>query len=335
MQLNSVQFNCDLSEIIEELQGELHKQNINLLNKTRELPQHIQVQCPYHKHGHERKPSAGIRKDNGVFHCFTCGQVATLPEMISHCFGYDNEKLVGKFGWKWLLKNFATVEVEERKEIVLDFGRDSKNSNSNKLVVCNPDSDSIITDEEMNKYRFTHPYMYRRRLTDEIIEIFDLGYDASAKDIIFPIKDIKGNILYLARRNIRVKRYNYPYGAIKPLYGLYEIYHESGYYKTRKGFPDEVIVCEGMFDALTCWVYGKYAVALNGLGSRLQIEQLKLMPCRKIILALDNDKRGRKAAQKLKEKLKDKIVTEYIIPDGKKDINELDAIEFDAMKEVL
>lgn len=326
IQIHEEQFECELSDIIAELQNQLFRHGINLLQKTINTSTHIMVQCPYHKDGQERKPSAGIRKKDGLFHCFTCGEVHDLPEVISYCF--DREDM-GVNGWRWLLKNFQSFEVEERKYVDLDFARDSNTRSSNKLSVRNSDNSGAdyISDKELEKYRYTHPYLYERGMTDEIIELFDLGYDTATKTITFPIKDADGNCLYIARRSVSVKWYNYPKGVEKPLYGLWEL-------KSTHKKPKELIVCEGMFDCLTCWVYGKCAVALNGLGSDLQLKQLRELPVRKLILALDNDKHGQQAKERIRYKVKNKLITEYEIPNGKKDINELTKDEFDEMLEI-
>ena len=90
-----------------------------------------------------------------------------------------------------------------------------------------------------------------------------------------------------------------------------------------------------MLDALSCWVYGKYAVALNGLGNELQIRQLRQMPCRKFILATDNDKAGLEARAKLRSALQDvKLISEYVLPKCRKDINELSKEEFENLVEI-
>ena len=77
-----------------------------------------------------------------------------------------------------------------------------------------------------------------------------------------------------------------------------------------------------MLDALSFWQVGKYAVALNGVGSESQFKALRDVPCRKLILATDNDNAGMKARQKIRENVKNKIITEYLFPEGRKDANE-------------
>jgi len=350
MLINNIQFNADLADIITELQSQLTLNHIPLLQKTIDTSKDIMVQCPYHGNGQEHRPSAGIRKSDGQFHCFACNEVHSLQEVISHCFGHY-EDAFGSFGWKWLNKNFASVQVEERKDVELDFGRVNSNiglpdnsiaPNSKKN---NRDS-QYVTEEELDKYRYTHPYWKKRGITDEnIIELFDLGYDARTDCITFPTRDIKGNYLFVARRSVKTKFFNYPAGAEKPLYGLYEyltsVQASVDELRTKRSgksyylkVANEVIVCESMLDALTAWQYGRYAVALNGLGNELQFKQLRELPCRKLILATDNDKAGLQARKRIRKNVTNKIITEYVFPTDKKDLNELTEEEFNNLEEV-
>lgn len=345
MKINNTQFNADLMQILEELIAQLRANGIPLIHKYKDGATHIQVCCPYHNGGMERRPSAGIRKTDGKFHCFACNEVHELYEVISHCFGYDD--VLGKFGWNWLLKNFATVQVEERKDVELDMCR-----TNSRVGLCSRNDDSrnnsvhYVSEEELDSYRYYHPYMEQRKLTDDIIYLFDIGYDEKTNSLTFPVRDVKGNCLFIARRSVQTKWFNIPQGVEKPLYGLYELWqqakvasqYEDGKkiqdYYSRMYFPKEVIICEGMIDALTAWVYGKPAVAMFGLGTDLQFEQLRKLPCRKIILATDNDKAGMDARERIRCRIKDKLITEYIIPKGKKDLNDLTKEEFDNLEEV-
>ena len=318
MKINDFIFNVELEDILTELRNQLQLNGIDFLQKAPKVSGNsLQIQCPYHGDGMERKPSAGIRKTDGMFHCFACNEVHTLPEVISFCFGYTDD-MTGSWGWKWLVKNFATVRVEERKPLELHFNRTN--------IRATHDS-TFVDPEELDKYRYIHPYMYRRKLTDDIIELFDVGYDKKTDCITFPVRDKNGNCLFIARRSVCTKFFSYPEGVEKPLYGLYELYQ-------LKTFPKEVIVCESMLDALTCWVYGKYAVAMNGLGNELCYKQLRQLPCRKLILATDNDQAGLKARARLRQQVTNKLIVEYIFPEDKKDINELTKKEFDTLEEV-
>lgn len=339
MRINDTEFNASLHEILDELVSQLRANDIQYIQKQIDTSKDIQICCPYHNGGMERKPSAGIRKSDGLFHCFACNEVHSLPEVISYCFGYEND-LVGAFGWRWLIRNFSTVQVEERKDVELDLERNKDNRKhwSFSLAIDrsgNTDNDTdrnnpgYVTEEELDSYRYIHPYMYERKLTDEIIELFDIGYDKNTRCITFPVRDIDGNCLFIARRSVDTKFFNYPQGVEKPVYGIYELNKQQDSYS-------EIIVCESMIDALTCWVYGKPAVALNGLGNELQFKQLRQLPCRKLILATDADERGMAARQRIRKHLQDrKLITEYVWDiQAAKDLNDMTESQFNRLQEV-
>lgn len=304
MIINDTIINADLSDILIELKKQLDLNGINLISRQRDCGDNIMISCPYHNNGQERRPSSGVRKSDGVFHCFACNETHSLQELISHCFGYTND-LIGVKGWNWLLKNFNTVSVENRKDIKLDFER----------ITEVPNSVNYVSDDILESYRYYHPYMYKRGMTDEVIDIFDIGYDCNTNCITFPVRDISGGTLFVARRSVKSKYFNYPAGAYKPIYGIYELSRLSEY-------PKEIYVCESMIDCITLWKFKKYSVALNGLGSYSQLVELNKLPCRKLILATDMDIRGQQARLNIKKHISNKIVTELILPEGRKDINE-------------
>lgn len=321
MEVNNHVILDDTQDILIELRKQLELNGVKRFAKFIDSGKNIQTNCPFHKEGQERKPSFGINKNTGECHCFGCGWSGTLSEMISNCFGKDD---FGVYGDKWLIRNFVSVAVENRPEIDIDFGRRKKITSETK---------KYISEQELDSYRYTHPYMYKRKLTDEIIDLFDIGYDKNTECITFPNRDINGNCLFVARRSVKTKFFNYPQDVEKPVYGLYECNICA---KTIKNwFPDEIIICESMIDALTCWVYGKYAVALNGTGNENQFKTLRNMPNRKFLLATDMDEAGLKARERIRQSLGNKLVTEYVWDiNVAKDINDMNKEYFDSLKEV-
>lgn len=306
-------YEINLIDIINELKEQLSINGIYLFNQIKDLPEDIMVSCPFHKNGQERKASCGIRKSDGYLHCFTCGESCSLEQMISRCFGYDD---FGQYGSKWLQKNFIGKIIDSRN-FQVSFGRRGYGK-SFEL------ENKYISEEELSKYRYYHPYMFKRKLTEEVINKFDIGYDKETDCITFPVKDKYGRCLFIARRSVKSKFFNYPTNIEKPIYGLYELPKDC----------EEVIICESMINALTCYVYGKPAIALNGTGTKFQIDQLKELSCRKLILGLDPDEAGQRGCQKLKYYLNPyKIVTQLIIPKGK-DINDLTENEFKNLLEI-
>ena len=321
MEVNNHVILDDTQDILIELRKQLELNGVKRFAKFIDSGNNIQTNCPFHKEGQERKPSFGINKKTGECHCFGCGWSGTLSEMISNCFGKDD---FGDYGNKWLIRNFLSVAVESRPDIDVDFCRRKKITSETK---------KYISEQELDSYRYTHPYMYKRKLTDEIIDLFDIGYDKNTECITFPNRDINGNCLFIARRSVKTKFFNYPQDVEKPVYGLYECNICA---KTIKNwFPNEIIICESMLDALTCWVYGKYAVALNGTGNENQFKTLRNMPNRKFILATDMDEAGLKARERIRQSLGNKLVTEYFWDiNVAKDINDMNKEYFDSLKEV-
>lgn len=320
MKINDIIINADLRDILVELKHQLEINNVKLLEHIVETDTDIMVSCPYHKNGQERKPSAGIRKSDGLLHCFTCGETHTLDEVISYCLGYTND-VFGIHGKHWLLKNFATISIEERKSVKLNITR-------NRDITTTVNNRKLVTDEELDKYRYYHYYWTKRGIIDEeLIELFDLGYDKETDCITFPIRDECGNCLFVARRSVNTKYFNYPAKAEKPLYGAYELRLLSACSQ-----PKEIYVTESMIDALLLWQSKKYAVALNGTGSKEQLEMLSKLPYRGLILATDNDDAGRNARVKIRNKIKNKIISEVELPKNRKDIGECTKDEIENLK---
>lgn len=304
MRIGKLNVNSDIKTILETFIRELHQSGSKLFTKKlRDSGEYFMVQCPYHKFGQERHPSAQFRKSDGLFYCHNCKESHQLPTVITYC--------LNKNGYTWLRDTFQTSNIEERQ---VDFNLPIKNEKQNI---------TYVDKEILKKYRFTHPYMFERKLNLETIRKFDIGYDHEHDCITFPNKDPQGNILFIATRNIKNKFFHYPETVEKPIYGLYEIYREM-----KKGVEiDEVYICESMINCLTLWSWGKYAIALNGTGSSYQIEMLRKCNIRHFILALDPDDAGRKGTKKLLEGLTNKLVETVIMPEGK-DVNDCTYDEF-------
>lgn len=331
--LNNLPILADEIDVLTELKNQLAINGIHRFATFKQISNHIQFPCPMHKEGQESKPSCGITTTNikyadghevraGSVHCFACGYVDTLEGMISKLFGHEDDN--GQFGKEWLAKNFVTLEIEERKPIELNLQRNKQTKSENS------EPHEIITEEQLDSYRYTHPYMYKRKLTDDVIDIFDIGYDPKftieSKDgsihnyrcITFPNRDIDGNVVFIARRSVDTKFFHYPKEVIKPVYGLYEIKQVYG-----NNFPSDIYICESMLDALAIWTHpDKVAVALNGLGTPYQFRQLLSTNARKFIIATDSDGPGMKARARIAEALKSRIVTQVFLPPGRKDIND-------------
>ena len=318
----------DTQSVLDMLKFDLAQKGLNRFAVVRLNGENLQTNCPFHKNGQERKPSFGVNGEIDKCHCFSCSWSGTIEEMISELYGYQDD---GKFGKRWLIKRFNTVEIETRPNIMegFNYGRNNITIRNKSIFGVSPNlyrdkqrkqdtgdnqrGIKEITEEELDKYRYIHPYMYSRGLTDEIIERFDIGYDRERKEITFPVRDIEGRCVFVAGRSTERKFFRLPQGLNKPLYQGYRFV--DGSYKI-------CYVTESFLNCLTCWKYDKPAIAMLGTGNKKQYEILNKLPVREYILAFDPDEAGRKATERFRKNVHGKIIKELVYPDSR-DINDL------------
>ncbi|WMU07974.1 hypothetical protein vBCtySFA88_00042 [Clostridium phage vB_CtyS-FA88] len=336
MIINDVPVLADVEAIFTELRNQLQLNGIDLLHDIKPTNNNIQFTCIKHAGGHEHKPSCGIsevdvRRGDKVFpagtvHCFTCGYTASLDIFISDCFGKDD---FGSFGFKWLMKNFVSLDIETRKK--MDFGFNSRLQD----VQAPQPKIKYITEAELETYRFIHPYMYKRKLTDEIIDDFDVGYDKNTRCLTFPVADKNGNILFVYRRSVNSKFFNAIKDTVKSktIYGIDKIYQNISKISS-------VIITESIINCLTCWTHGKPAMALLGTGAVNQYKILRELPIRNLTLALDPDEAGMRGTERLYKNLKDcKILSKVAYPKimyrKKLDLNDISYDDFEKLSTIL
>ena len=310
-QVDNKIINTPIIEIMNTLRADLHKHGIMKLKDMKQSGDDLQITCPIHKDGNESRPSAGVLLQDkgdtpaGFCHCFVCQYNATLPKLISDCFNVQDN---GEFGKVWLLTNFANDDFQERESFNVQERHKVKPR-------------EYVSESELEQYRYYHPYMYKRKLTDEIISKFDVGYDRNTDCITFPTNDEYGNCLFITRRSVNTKFFNYPKNVEKPVYGLDKIPTSC----------KSVIICESILNALTCWVYGYPAVALLGLGTEHQYQILKRSGIRRFVLGFDGDDAGDRGARNfIKSFGKDYSIKTLTLPRGK-DINDLTKEEFEEL----
>lgn len=328
MKLGQKEILTSVLDVLYDLKSELAERNIDLLQDIKDGPDNVMITCPYHNGGHERKPSMGVKKSNGICHCFACDKVVDLSELIDYCLGVN--------GKQWLAEHYDAIEYEKVQSMFADLdksrSKDADNILIQKMKGIYVEEKDCVSEEELDKYRWTHPYWAKRGVTDEtIIELFDLGYDREKQMITFPVRDIQGRCEFVAKRSVKTKFFQYPEGVSKPLYGLYEL---SELAKLHDGhYEQSIFICESMIDCILLWQSGHYAVALNGLGNDRQFKQLRELPVRHLILATDNDEAGEKARDRIKKNVQGKIFSEIIFPEDVKDIGECSKEQIDNILE--
>ncbi len=309
-----------------------------LLRINRITNNYYSCYCPIHKDGQERKPSFGILLEDevrngqkyyaGFAHCFSCGYAKQLSELISDILKL---KSVSTSVTDWLLEHVPGVSITHQSDDhLIDPAQMSifmQNQAVSYVQSMQTSKRPYVTEEELAKYRYTVPYMYERHLTDEIIAKYDVGYQADwippgkskpVPCITFPVRDKSGNTLFICRRSISGKLYNYPTGVTKPIYGIDMIPKDC----------KSLIICESVINCLTLATWGYDAIALLGTGNTFQVEQLRRLNMPEFVICTDGDDAGRRAASKLKRNLSDiAIVWTINMPDGK-DVNDCTYQEF-------
>jgi len=311
-----------------------------LIRLNRIVGDYYSIYCPFHNDGNERRPSCGVllhdqykggvQYSEGWFHCFSCGYT---NDMVGAVTDILKSHSISKSGLDWLSENVPGFEAGNEFEYLVP--QDMMKSLDSKYAVEYIQSmvnkpEEYVSEEELASYRYTVPYMYERKLTDSIIEEYDIGVDMNwippgrkkaVPCITFPVRNRDGKTLFFCRRSIEGKLYNYPQGVLKPLYGIDRVPSNC----------KSLIVCESCINALTARVYGYDAVALMGTGNSLQVDQLKQLGVHNIVLCMDGDDAGRRATAKLKRQLKSVAMVWVItMPDGK-DLNDCSKEEFDKL----
>lgn len=313
-----------------------------LLRLNKMSGKYYQVYCPHHNNGNERRPSCGVLLEDeykngslypkGWWHCFSCGYVKDMKGSIDDILSYHDIKMTSE---EWLIANVPGYTPEDNEDnddlIPLDMinSIESKYALDQLSSLTQPKME-FISEKELASYRYTVPYMYERGLTDELIEKYDIGYDANFKlneyskplpCITFPVHDINGNTLFFCRRAIHKKLYHYPEDVTKPLYGIDKIPKDT----------KSLLIVESCINCLTAVSYGYPAVALMGTGNSYQASQLKSLQYPSYVLCFDGDAPGQKASKRLKKQLsKSAIIWEIKMPEGK-DVNDLTKEEFDEL----
>jgi len=320
MKIGNKNIKTSTFDLIKEIQRQIHLKGIPKLSRIKNKGDFAMLTCPNneHKNGQERNPSCTVLLNDrghlkeGFTKCFACGYKAGFDKFISTCFNVDDN---GEFGREWLETNsdYAiedSVESFEYKPFTLDPKKEIESEIH------------YVSEEELASYRFYHPYMWTRKLTPEVVDKFDIGYDKNKDMITFPVYDDEGRCLSVVKRSVNVHYFEMPEYVKKFIFGLNHI------------TPDikKVIVCESVINALTCWTHGKPAIALFGTGSVEQIALLNKLSISHYVLAFDRDFAGKRAYNWFKNSLKNKIITTYQLPEGK-DLNDLSFEEFEALEE--
>lgn len=295
------------ANILDILKAVKNQLSNNKLHDIIDKGENILITCPFHKNGQERKPACQVYANRygdlpyGSFHCFTCGEKGSIINLIAQCFDKDYN-----YAENWLVDNFGELTKEQ---IILE-----------PITIPKFSDKKILDIKTLDKYKYFHEYMFKRKLTEPIIRKFSIGYDAETNCIVFPVWDEHNDLIMLTRRSVNTKYFNIDSNIEKPVYLLNFI---------KKDNIKTVYIVESQINALTCWVYGYPAVALFGTGTKHQYDILNKSGIDHFILCFDGDEAGNKGtARFIKNIRSDKLIDIKPMLQGK-DVNDLTKEEFE------
>ena len=235
-------------------------------------------------HSNTRTPAGEVDKNSGIFFCFSCQKVADLTELVMHASGRTYFEAI---------RFIKSKEQENNLEIEI-----------NKKLYEKPDYvpyDELIIkrlNNQMMDSDRAKDYMLYRKITQDSIIKFALGYSEKQDMVTVPVHTADGIAVGFVGRSIEGKDFKNTPGLpkSKTLFNLHRVKTAS-----------RVYVVESSFDAIRLDQVGFPAVATLGANvSNTQVELLQKY-FNDIIVIADNDEAGGNMKDKIIEKLGSRV----------------------------
>lgn len=227
-----------------------------------------------------------VEKDGIHFKCFSCGEYGDIFDLFAKRDGLSladaTRAVIAKYGTPDAQPSTYTQTVAANKERPSSTEETYKRQ-SRKLV---SDFHAAIMGSE------GHTYLQRRGISDQSIQRFRLGYDASTHRVTIP-HDKAGNY-YIARSILndpQIPKYMNPKGVDGILFNADALYTDA-----------PCFIVESDLCAISIEQEGGKAVALAGTGGQQRLlnqirAQAPTAPM--LVVSLDNDEAGRRTAASL------------------------------------
>lgn len=246
--------------------------------------------CPFCNSGDKKNYTAAFHVDGTRYNCFACSEHGDIFDLVAHMENLPSD-------WK---KHYnRTLKIMRP---YLDGNKPKKSREKYIPEFAVPVDYTEYLHKCHNNVAQTD-YFVNRGLSRKTIDRFNLGYDPEKNLVTIPYNpDCKG---YVDRVLWDGNSKYYKHGN--------ELFNVDTLYS---GNSDYVFVTEGQIDSMSFIEIGLSAIGLGGVNevSKL-VNQLKSHSCNKIlVLALDNDKAGRRATGKFIEELAEaELDQKYIV----------------------
>jgi DNA primase len=247
-----------------------------------ELDADFIIFCPFHNN--YRSPAGEINKNTGIFYCFSCQKTSDLVEFVmftSNRTYFESVRFIKSKEQESNLEQEMVRQLHTKQDYVL----------YDELQVKRLHQQAVDSPRAIN-------YFYGRRITQDSILKFSLGFSENQDMVTIPVHSPDGMLLGFVGRSIEGKDFKNTPGLpkSKTLFNLNRV-------KT----ADKVYVVESSFDAIRLDQIGFPAVATLGANvSAMQIELLQKYFNNVIVIA-DNDEAGGNMKKRLLEKLGSRV----------------------------
>ena len=275
----------------------------------------------------DHSPSMSFNKKNNTVHCFSCGATYDIFDLVGVL--YNIEDIAEKFKKVEEIIKGTPEGYKDIEEIKGKMYQKNEQAQSNKAQEEKPKELLMEYYKKCNSNLDKTDYLQKRGISPETANRFYIGYDENFKGregktwqaVIIPTTQYTftaRNTDMTADSKDRVKKH-----------GEANIFNFVAIKRAEK----PIFITEGEFDVLSFEEVGASAVGLGGVSNiRKLIEKIK--EAREeageyknyFLIALDNDKAGEEAAEKLKQELDSINIENYIVKDiyqECKDSNEL------------
>lgn len=258
--------------------------------------------CPFCGSGDNEHHTAAFHINGTKYKCFSCDEGGDIFDLVGYIEKLPRDNFIRKYN--------RTLKIMRP---YLDGNKPKKSREEYIPKFATPTVPTDYTEylHKCHENVTQTDYFSNRGLSKAIIDRFNLGYDQEKDLVTIPYNsDCKG---YVDRVLWDGNSKYYKHG--NELFNIDALY-DSSIDAMLFGGGDYVFVTEGQIDAMSFMEIGLDAIGLGGVNeiSKL-VKQLKEKPSDKIlVLALDNDKAGRRATGKFIEELADiELDQKYIV----------------------
>jgi 5S rRNA maturation endonuclease (ribonuclease M5) len=253
----------------------------------------------------EKHPSFAVNLDNGLW--------------IDS--GASNEEW-RKGNFVKLLSWLREETWEETEDYLLEkyspLNVDVETLTLNLDLVWEEEPPKVFAIEELEKYFQPSDYLTGRGVSEQVQKLLNTGHDDKHNAVVLPWHDKDGQIINVKFRSLKDKYFWYADGqAIK--------YHLYALHLVRKLKKEKVFIVESEIDALYLWTLGFPAIALGRAGmSHVQRDLILNSGIKKLIIATDNDRAGRRVGLEIIRELAGYLELCCIdFPNNVKDVNDI------------